>query len=110
VSVTRPRPLLHDATIILSSTGRLRYVSGRALWRLAVNEPDVADLRAEREERKRREAVLESRRAVLERLRWNARYEAALQFAADRPKPKPGPLVPVAPSNKQWLNLPKEVP
>jgi len=104
VSASRPRPLLDDATIILSWTGRMRYVSGRALWRLAVNEPDVTDLRAERQERKSREQKLDDGLAVLERLRWNARYLDALKYEAKPATPR-GPLVPKVPSFKR-LNLP----
>ena len=99
MSASRQHPLLGGATITLSfPSGRLRWV--RYLHLLPDDTPDVTDLRAQREEAKCHNAGLEE----FERLKWNARYYAALQFAADRPKP--GPLIPKAP---RFSILPTEV-
>ena len=99
--VVSQHPLPGGATITLSiPSGRLRWL--RCLHLLPDDTPDVADLRAQREESK--DAELAKSREAYERLRWNARYEAALQFAADRPKP--GPLIPKVP---RLSSLPMEV-
>ena len=95
---TTRRPL-NGATITLSfPSGRLRWV--RCLHLLPDDTPDVADLRAQREETKRHDVGSEA----LEQFRWHGRYLAALPFAADRPKP--GPLIPKVP---RFSSLPTEV-
>ena len=100
MSASRQRPLLGGATITLSiPSGRLRWV--RCLHLLPDDTPDVADLRAQREERK---AKPDDGRDMFEQLCWQRRYEAALPFAADRPKP--GPLIPKVP---RFSSLPTEV-
>ena len=93
---TTRRPL-NGATITLSvPSGTLRWV--RCLHLLPDDTPDLADLRAQREEAKRHDAGSE----VLDRLKWNARYQDALKHEA-----KPATLVPKAP---RFSFLPTETP
>jgi len=106
VSVTRPRPLPCDATIWLSiPSGRLRWV--RCLHLLPGDGIDLADSRAQRDENKA--AALTQSHAVFERLKWDERYHAALKYAADSPKPKPGPGSMMIPKVPRFGPPPTEV-
>jgi hypothetical protein len=88
-AVPVPAPLLAGCTIILSLTGRLRFTTGRTLWRLDQGESDIASGLDPRTEA--REASL-----IFERMWWNARYNAALNDAADKPV-RGSPILPRLP-------------
>ena len=97
-TIRRP---LDGATITLSfPSGRLRWV--RCLHLLPDDTPDVADLRAQREERK---ANPDDGRDGIERLYWQRRYQDALKYEA-KPAISAGPLIPKVP---RFSSLPTEV-
>jgi hypothetical protein len=74
-----PPPVLAGSTIVLCiPSGRLRYTSNRTLWRLDSNEP-VRGLRCGDDSSDYDDAV----RTMHERRVWDARYQAALKYAAD---------------------------
>ena len=76
----RPRPLLEGATIVLAiPSGRLKWV--RCLHLLPDDNADAYEA-----DTARKESIANDQEAFV-RLRWNARYLAALKYATDKPKP-----------------------